>query len=164
MAKTKRRWNAFWVSVIECVQWSCKDRNFHSSTRTPRIRPTRFLPSKHQLILLRLAAAPLPLPAWFARCIIGELPMKELSRIELERLTLPGLLGKLSAAPTCARILSCKLPMAGVCALNCSRCCCCRCAETLADRLALCCAKEFCTSELSSSELELESSSSVSVC
>ena len=38
----------------------------------------------HQLILPRLAA-PLPLPAWFARCIMGELPMNELSRIELER-------------------------------------------------------------------------------
>jgi hypothetical protein len=44
--------------------------------------------------------------------------MKDLSSIELERWTLPGLLGKLSAAPTCARILSCKLPRAGVCVLN----------------------------------------------
>ena len=38
---------------------------------------------QHQLILPRLAA-PLPLPAWFARCIMGELPMNELSSIELD--------------------------------------------------------------------------------
>jgi hypothetical protein len=49
---------------------------------------------------------------------MGELPMNELSKIELDKWTLPGLLGKLSAAPTCALILSCKLPMAGVCALK----------------------------------------------